>query len=110
MKIKIHIKYNSNSKKKAGADIIKFIPEEAKVKWDDIEIHPVFQDLEGYCDVVEEGKETFWSIYIHQVQGGARCIADVPTKQDALKFAELINMLTITRLRKHRTIDPVKKQ
>jgi hypothetical protein len=58
MKINIHIKYNSTSKKKADPNIMKFIPEEANVKWDDIEIHPVFQDLDGYCHVVEE--VLFW--------------------------------------------------
>jgi hypothetical protein len=59
MKINIHINYNATSNKKAAPDIIKFIPEEANVKWNDIEIHPIFQDLNGYCDVVEEGKEHF---------------------------------------------------
>jgi hypothetical protein len=70
--------------------ILEFIPEAAKTKWDAVEVHPVWQDENGNCDVVDEGNETFWSVYLHQVQGGVLCVADLPTKELALKLAELI--------------------
>jgi hypothetical protein len=99
MKLKIHIEISAHPKKNKKIDLIKFIPEEAKASWNDIEIFPIFESSDGYCEVVDEGRETFWSVYIHQVQGGVRCIADVPTKNDAKKLAELINILTVSRVR-----------
>ncbi len=54
-------------------EVLKFIPEEAKSKWDAIEIHPIFEDEYGYCEVTSEGQESFWSVYLHQTNGGLRC-------------------------------------
>ena len=78
---------------------LKFIPEEAETNWDEIEINPIVEDENGYCEVVDEGEELFWSVYLHQLNGGVKCIADLPTKEDALKFSQLINSLFKTRMR-----------
>lgn len=67
-----------------------FIPEAAKTKWDSIEVHPVWDDGNGNCEPCEEGEESFWSVYLHQVEGGILCIADLPTKELSLQLAELI--------------------
>ncbi len=84
--------------KKNSVQYLKFIPEEADTNWDEIEINPIVEDENGYCEVVNEGEELFWSVYLHQLNGGVKCIADLPTKKDALKFSQLINSLTKTRI------------
>ena len=71
-------------------DIPCFIPEEAESYWDDIEIHPVKEIESGICETIEEGNEDFWSVYLHQLNGGLKCIADLSTKKNAKKLAELI--------------------
>lgn len=92
--MKISFKFNFEGKnsfrKRKPVKVLQFIPEEAKSKWDDIEIHPVVEDENGFCEVIDEGEESFWSVYLHQVNGGVRCIADLPTKNDALKFKQLL--------------------
>jgi hypothetical protein len=74
----------------AMKDKLVFIPEEAQTAWDDVEIQPVSEDEQGNCDVCNEGEETFWSVYLHQVEGGVKCIADLPTKALAEQLAALI--------------------
>ena len=73
--------------------ILDFIPEQAATPWDDVEVHPVHMDEQNNCDVCEEGQETFWSVYLHQKEGGVNCIADLPTKEMAYKLASLIETL-----------------
>jgi hypothetical protein len=65
------------------------------VNWNDIEIHPVFDNGE-YCEIVEEKQETYWSVYIHNIKGGISCIADVPNKEMAQKLKQLIEFLILT--------------
>jgi len=67
-----------------------FIADSAKVKWDEVEIEPVRENASGDCEPVEEGQETFWSVYLHQIEGGVVCIADLPTKDLAIGLKELI--------------------
>ena len=74
-----------NSKK-----IPEFIPEAAESYWNDIEIHPVKELKKGICETVEEDNGDFWSIYLHQLEGGLKCIADLKTKLEAKKLAKLI--------------------
>ncbi|MBW6537389.1 MAG: hypothetical protein K0B11_20440 [Mariniphaga sp.] len=84
--IKIDIKEDSQN----PMDIPEFIPEAAESYWDDIEIQPVKEIEKGIVETVEEGKEDFWSIYLHQLGGGLKCIADLKTKLEAKKLAKLI--------------------
>lgn len=72
----------------------RFYPEEAKSNWDAVEVNPVFEDENGNCDVVDEGQESYWSVYLHQVEGGVKCIADLPTKDLANDFSKLIKEAT----------------
>jgi len=67
-----------------------FIPEAAESYWDDIEIQPVKEIEKGICETIEEVDEDFWSVYLHQLGGGLKCIADVRTKKNAKKLAKLI--------------------
>lgn len=88
--IKFQLEWKSEHRKRNLNEILQFIPEEANSRWDAIEIHPVVEEENGFCEVVDEGEESFWSVYLHQVNGGVRCIADLPTKNDALKFKHLL--------------------
>ena len=101
MKFKLKFSFELQRKfaKKNSLQYLKFIPEEAETKWDEIEINPIVEDENGYCEVATEGEELFWSVYLHQLNGVVKCIADLPTKEDALKFSQLINSLTKTRIR-----------
>lgn len=98
LKMKFSFKLKRKFAKKNSLQYLKFIPEDVETKWDEIEINPIIENENGYCEVVNEGKETFWSVYLHQLNGGVKCIADLPTKEDALKFSQLINSLTKTRI------------
>ncbi len=78
---------------------IEFTPEAAKgVEWDDIEIHPIREekDMKGqtFCEQCEPGEEDFWSVYLHLVEGGLTCIADLPSKKDAESLQYLLLYLT----------------
>jgi hypothetical protein len=80
-KVKFSFELKRKSAKKNSLQYLKFIPEEAESKWDEIEINPIVEDENGYCDVVNEGEELFWSVYLHQLNGGVNCIADLPQKK-----------------------------
>lgn len=95
--IKFQFEWKSKLRKRNLNEVLHFIPEEAKSNWDAIEIHPIIEDENGYCEVVDEGEESFWSVYLHQINGGVRCIADLPTKNDALKFKQLLKEAIKTR-------------
>lgn len=99
---KFRFKWNSRFRTRNPIKALKFIPEEANSKWDEIEIHPIFEDENGLCEVVDEGDEKFWSVYLHQVSGGLRCIADLPTKNDAIKFKQLLN--EAFKMRNHKSL------
>lgn len=61
-----------------------------KTKWDDVEIKPVWCRDDEAAEPCDEGKESFWSVYLHQVSGGVQCIADFPSKIEAVYFSNLI--------------------
>jgi hypothetical protein len=81
---------------------LNFVPDAAKEPWDNIEINRVKVTLEE----VEEGKlietditaldeddkekEDFWSVYLHQREGGVQCIADLPSQELAEALAKLL--------------------
>jgi hypothetical protein len=55
--------------------------------WDNIEIERMQWDGENdvtrIYDKADEKDDDFWSVYVHQEDGGAMCIADLPTEKDA---------------------------
>lgn len=76
-------------------DRIKFYPEAAHgIVWDNVEIMPVWCREDEVCDVCDAGKESMWSVYLHQVSGGVVCIADTPTEKDAEDLMTLIKNLS----------------
>ena len=75
-----------------------FVPDAALSTWDDIEIQPVFCNDNGNCEVCDEGQESFWSVYLHQVGGGVQCVADLPTQELAEKLASLLKNASDYRL------------
>jgi hypothetical protein len=98
-KVKFSFEFKTEIAEKRWLQYLKFIPEDADTKWDKIEINPVFENENGCCEVVDEGNETFWSVYLHQISGGVKCVADLPSKNDAIKLAQLLNSSTKSRLR-----------
>ncbi len=75
---------------KQGRKVIDFVPNGALTSWDDIEVQPV-KNLGDACEVCDEHEADFWSVYLHQVQGGVQCIADLPSKELAEAFSTLLN-------------------
>lgn len=67
------------------------MPDAAKGAWDEIEIEPVRCSPQGNCEPTDEGNEDFWSVYLHQKEGGVACIADLPTKELAISLRDLIS-------------------
>lgn len=61
-----------------------------KTDWNDIEVVPVWCRNNGSCKTCDEGKESFWSVYLRKTIGEVVCIADFPTKKEALAFEQLI--------------------
>jgi hypothetical protein len=99
LEVKLSFEWKAKPKEKKDEKVLKFIPEEAASNWDEIEIYPIVEDENGFCDVTTEGKESFWSVYFHQIEGGVRCIADLPTKNDALKLKQLLTKAVRTKKR-----------
>jgi hypothetical protein len=64
--------------------------------WDALEVHPVFEEEDGNCSVCEPDEATFFSVYVHDVNGGVLCIADLPTLDEAEELRELIEVLLLT--------------
>ena len=75
-------------------NILNFSPVLAEMQWDEIEVHPVMvinpEEDESICEICDEGKEDFWSVYLHDIEGGVVCIADVEDKTQANNLAQLI--------------------
>lgn len=72
-------------------------PEGAKALWDNIEIFGCKEDTGGSTYPVD-GDELpdFWTVYLHQVEGGIMAVADLPTKDHAEALAELIHNAVIS--------------
>lgn len=58
--------------------------------WNNVEVHPIFENESGYCEIVPEGQHHFWSVYLKQVDGRSICIADIESKDEAYKLGTLI--------------------
>ena len=77
-----------DSLKQANAIVpLFFLPD--CVTFDNIETSPIKQ-LEDCCEVCDKGEEDFWSVYLHNVEGGAVCVADVATEEQANALVELL--------------------
>lgn len=65
------------------------IPEQ----WDNVEVEPVKEDEDdkiGISRTFGEGQPDFYSVYLHNVEGGSICIADSETEEQANNLADLI--------------------
>lgn len=69
---------------------LNFCPDQAKSKWDNIEIDACVDDGEDTYVVHDEETPDFYSVYLHQVSGGVQCVADLPTEEDAIALANLL--------------------
>ena len=88
--MEIILKIEVDGIRKLNRNFPEFIPESANSYWNNIEILPMKELENGICEEVVESKEDFWSVYLHQLNGGLECIADLKTKQEAEKLAKLI--------------------
>lgn len=75
-------------------DQISFSPESASGEWSTIEVNPVRDTGDQSIEVCEEEKADFWSVYQRDKDGYAMCIADLPTKELADSFADLIKKVS----------------
>jgi len=67
----------------------------ANTKWDDVHVsgcknfHAIDHD-DTWAEQVDDDQAEFWSVFLHDVNGGVFCVADVPTKKQALLLSHLI--------------------
>jgi hypothetical protein len=72
-----------------------FSPESVPAQWDNVEIEPVvylpLQKSYEVADITDHNHPpTHWSVYLHDVEGGVQCIADVETEQQANTLHDLL--------------------
>jgi len=60
------------------------------IQWDNVEVQDVKDCGNGVCDVVDDGTGDFTSVYLHDVEGGVFCIADLPNAELANQLADII--------------------
>lgn len=67
----------------------RYDPAAASTAWDAVEIEPMWTDgvNDEPCD---EGEELFWSVFLHQVNGGVLWVADAEDKEEAIKIKTLL--------------------
>ncbi|WP_333986793.1 hypothetical protein [Burkholderia cepacia] len=64
-------------------------------RFDAIEVHGVRQfpnatdPARSYCEIDSDNPQ-FFSVYLHCVEGGVMCCADLPTRPKALRYARAI--------------------
>jgi hypothetical protein len=71
-------------------------PEGAKALWDALEIAGCVDNGEDTYPVEDDEKPDFYTVYLHQVEGGVMAIADLPTEEHAQKLSELIHNAVIS--------------
>lgn len=71
-----------------------YSPDSVPAQWDDIEVHgcAVVAD-DGSVETVDDDQAEFWSVYLHDVNGGVQCIADLETSEQASAFANLLEVI-----------------
>ena len=72
---------------------INFLDDLTVEAFDKIEVWPVADLGDGQCETCEPEHADFYSVYVHLVEGGIQCIADLPTKKLADSLANLIEKL-----------------
>lgn len=71
-------------------------PEQVPEQWDNIEIEAIKEDKEHGCSrTFGEGVADFHSVYLHDVNGGAMCIADCETEAQAVEVAETLKRMVL---------------
>jgi hypothetical protein len=64
------------------------------MQWDEVEYHPCKTVNDGengqYTEQCEPDEAEFWSVYLHDIQGGILCVADVENETQAKNLASLI--------------------
>ncbi|GEM_PF-2241876 len=88
--MKIYVSIEFVEEEIESFDLPEFYLNEALTPWDKIEIHPIVEIESGVCEIIYEEKESFWGVYLHQIEGGLKCVADVKSKIEADMLAELI--------------------
>ena len=56
-------------------------------RFDAVEIHGVDDLGEGIVEVTESEAPDFWSVYLHQKEGGLECVGDHSNLSDARQYA-----------------------
>ena len=70
---------------------LQFYSKDIPDKWDNIEIEKCKLIQNKYAEpVYGNEKGDFYSVFLHDINGGVRCIADLPTKKDAIKLTSLL--------------------
>lgn len=69
-----------------------FVADAATEQWDNIEIQKIKQEGDECYPLAPDSdiQENYWSVYLHRIEGGVNCIADVPTYEHAIALAKLI--------------------
>jgi len=75
-----------------------FYISEELVPWDFLEVHPVKEIETGFFETCNNGEEDFWSVYLHRIEGGLICIADVKTENEANELSKLISDCSNSRI------------
>jgi len=96
MKVYLCIEFIDENNK--PTDIPDFFPFAAKTPWDAAEILPITEIENGVCEVTQEGNESFWSVYLHQIDGCLKCVADVNSRVEAELLADLIEQCSNTKI------------
>lgn len=70
-------------------------PEAFNSQWDDIEIERCRTEFDGTTYPIHDDNDVlpgdFWSVYVHMVEGGVMCIADVPTEEMAIQLHDMLS-------------------
>lgn len=74
-------------------------PNAFKQQWDNIEIERCRDDGEDTYpihDSEDVEPNDFYSVYVHMVEGGLMCVADLPTEEAAIQLAETLKLAVKT--------------
>lgn len=72
-----------------------FYPDAVPEKWDDIEVHPVFDDGKGNVEPCKKEEDaSYFSVYLHDVNGGIQCVADCQLKEQAEALGNLLEKVS----------------
>lgn len=84
---------NEHYKTGIATEFLEFIPDAVPDAWNNVEVEAIaIVDDKGSCEPVygPDARIDFYSVYLHNVEGGVQCVADVPDEATANKLASLI--------------------